>query len=389
MSQRLEFVEMVQQRRRSISELCGLFGISEKTAYKWLRRYHVEGVPGLADRSHAPHQAAHQLTSQVMAAIVALRERHPTWGPRKLRAILATRHPTARWPATSTIGELLRRRGLIHARRRRSPGRYAPWKRLDAARTTATAPNELWTADFKGQFRLQTGAYCYPLTVLDAHSRFLLSCTALTSTGTLPSYAVFRRLFEEYGLPRVIRTDNGCPFAASTALARLSTLAVWWIRLGIRPERIQPGHPQQNGQHERLHKTLKAEATRPASASVRDQQRRFVVFQREYNDERPHEALGQQPPGRVYVPSPRTMPRRPPSLNIPGRLRSGASPSAGSSSRGESIYLSEALDGEDVALEETANDHWRVLFGPLILGRYDPTTITLTPECYWITETNG
>lgn len=299
MSVRKEFVRLALTGRHSITELCVAFGISEKTGHKWLARYRREGVQGLADRSHSPHAPPHQLSRSVQQGITALRSQHPTWGPRKLRAVLERRSPEISWPAASTIGELLRREGLVKtSRRRRSKNVGRP---LDAGLTLAAAPNDVWTTDFKGEFRLGPGPYCYPLTVLDAQSRFLIGCTGLFSTATLPVQIVFKRLFQCYGLPEVIRSDNGVPFASPVALGRLSKLSVWWIRLGIRPERIELGHPEQNGQHERMHRTLKAEATRPPSATLTQQQQRFDRFRREYNDERPHESLGQRPPTSCYT----------------------------------------------------------------------------------------
>ena len=389
MSQRLEFVRLVQQGEYTVAELCTIFGVSEKTAYKWLRRFRIDGVAGLADRSHAPHQPAHQLSAAVIGAIVALRTRHPGWGPKKLRAALSAREPDTKWPAASTIGELLDRRGLVLHRRRRGPTAHAPWKGLHGPLHRAQEPNDVWTADFKGHFRLRSGAYCYPLTVLDARTRYLLECRALPSTALAPVHTRFLHLFRTFGLPRVIRTDNGVPFAGVSALAGLSTLAVWWIRLGIRPERIAPGQPQQNGQHERLHKTLKAEATKPPSPTMDDQQRRFMSFQREYNQDRPHEALGQQPPASQYEPSPRRYPRRLPSPTYPVAVDLRRVSSLGTIyMRGQSIFLSTTLEGEHVAIEETNNDEWRIRFGDLQLGHYHDATQTFTPGCLWLNNQN-
>jgi putative transposase len=385
MSQREEFIRLVHQRRHPITELCIAFGISEKTGYKWLSRFHREGVSGLADRSHVPHLAPHQISPRVRREITRMREAHQTWGPRKLRAALARRSPQITWPAPSTIGELLRREGLIHAtRRRRRVPAGAP---LDSGLTIAHSPNDVWTTDFKGEFRLGPGPYCFPLTVLDAQSRYFLGCTALLSTATAPVKVVFTRLFEEFGLPEVIRSDNGVPFASSPSLGRLSTLSVWWIRLGIRPERIAPGHPQQNGQHERMHKTLKAEATRPPSTSLRDQQSRFDHFRREYNTLRPHEALGQREPASLYTPSQRDFPSRLSPLEYPPHLELRTVGGNGMVAWcGKKFWLTRALEGEVIGLEETEEETWTISFGPLTLGTYHPPSNIFLPETCWKTD---
>ena len=383
MSLRLDFVRHVQQRRCPISEVCQAFGISEKTGHKWLLRFRADGPAGLVDRSHRPHTAAHQVDPALAAMIVALRHAHPTWGPRKLRAVLDRRDPARCWPAPSTIGALLHRHGLVHPRRRVGGG-PARWTPLDQLLTRAQGPNDVWTADFKGEFRLGTGAYCYPLTVLDAHSRFLLACRALPSTASVPAERVFTQLFHTYGLPRVLRSDNGVPFASPLALSRLSRLAVWWIRLGIRPERIAPGAPQQNGAHERMHRTLKAETTRPPAPTARAQQRRFTAFRTEYNTERPHAALALTPPASHYHASPRPMPARLPGLDYPphaevrrvlttGIIKWHATP----------VWLTGALVGQDVALEQSDTESWTIRFGPLVLGTLDDRTRRFTPGSYW------
>ena len=232
MSQRQDFVRLAYQGRHPITELCIAFGISEKTGHKWLARFAAEGAAGLTDRSHAPHTRPHQLSAALTAEILALRTAHGTWGPRKLRARLVATRPDLPWPATSTIGALLHRQGLVRPHRRPGGG-PARWAPLDHPLTRATAPNDVWTADFKGEFRVGAGPYCFPLTVVDAQSRFLLGCTALGSTASAPAHVVFTRLFRTYGVPRVIRSDNGVPFASPLALSRLSALAVWWIRLGF------------------------------------------------------------------------------------------------------------------------------------------------------------
>lgn len=383
MSLRLQFVHEVHRGQRPITEVCRGYGISEKTGHKWLARFCTEGPAGLVDRSHTRHTFAHQLAPHLADAILALRHQHPTWGPRKLHAYLARKRPTIMWPAPSTIGALLARHQLVRPRRRPGggPTRWAP---LDQPLTVAHAPNDVWTTDFKGEFRLGTGAYCYPLTVLDAHSRFLLECRALASTASAPAARVFTHLFHTYGLPTVIRSDNGVPFASALAVSRLSRLAVWWIRLGIRPERITPGAPQQNGAHERMHKTLKAETTRPAAATAARQQQRFDTFRHEYNTERPHAALDLHPPASCYHAAPRPMPARLPPPVYPAHAEIRRVSAAGVIKwRGTQLWLSTVLANEDVALEPCDADHWTLAFGPLVLGTLDDRTRSFTPESYW------
>jgi transposase InsO family protein len=379
MSERLEFVRRVLQRRETMAELCAEFRISEKTGYKWMARFRADGAAGLADRSHAPLHV-HRMADAMATELLAIRQAHPTWGPRKLIAYAKARNAARVWPAPSSVGALLKRAGLVRVRRvraARSTNRH--W-----GQSAADAPNDVWTADFKGQFRLGTGAYCYPLTVADVYSRFLLGCTALHTTDTILARAVFARLFEEYGLPRVLRTDNGIPFAAPTALGQLSALAVWWIRLGIQPERIAPGKPQQNGRHERMHRTLKAETTKPAAHTWRGQQRRFDQFRTEFNGQRPHEALGQQPPASWYTASVRPYPRRLPRIEYAPGVTVRRVTSIGQFAwRGRLVFLSSVLAGQDIGLEEVSDEQWAIAFGPLNLAYINPSTTRLTPAVFW------
>lgn len=382
MSQRLLFVERALRRTCSFRALCAQFAISEKTGYTWLARFTAEGRAGLADRSHARRTLAHQVAPELVAAVLTCRRRHPTWGPRKLRAVLAERGPETPWPAPSTIGALLAAAGLAHRRRRSGISRLAS----GAPTPPPERPNALWCADFKGQFRLGTGAYCYPLTITDHASRCLLACTGVASTQTAPARPIFRRAFEQYGLPVALRTDNGAPFA-TTALARLSGLSVWWIRLGIRPEQIQPGCPEQNGRHERMHKTLKAETTRPPAATPSAQQRRFDRWRTEYNTVRPHEALAQTPPARHYVASPRPYPHRLPPVDYPARATVRVVSSNGCFRwHGAFVYLTKALAGHPIALEECDDDLWTLSFGPLMLAHFDTTTLHLMEHTAWRTS---
>lgn len=382
MSQRDQFVRLVFQRKYTISELCAAFGISEKTGYKWLKRYSAEGRSGLADRSHAPHSFAHKVSGEMTREIIAARSAHPSWGAKKLRALLSSEFPHMTWPAASTVGDVLRREGLIRQTRRKK--RHLPAIPIDAPLTAAAAANDVWTTDFKGEFRLGSGAYCYPLTVQDASSRFIIDCTGLYSTASAPVKIVFTRLFTRYGLPGVIRSDNGVPFCSPLALGGLSKLAVWWIRLGIRPERIDRGCPQQNGQHERMHRTLKAEATIPPGSSLSEQQKRFDRFRREYNDVRPHEALKQKTPATKYARSLASFPAKLPQLEYEPHLEVRQVCSSGMAAfRGHYVWLSKSLAGEDVSFEETGCGTWQVCFGPLVLGEYHYPTNILIPEVGW------
>lgn len=382
MSQRLEFVRAVVHRApgTSIRDVCRTCGITEKTGHKWLTRYGAGGPAALADRSHAPHTPAHQIAPALVARILALRDAHRTWGARKLREVLQHEQPGPAWPAASTITTLLKRAGRIEPRRRTVSER-AVWAQ---ALTPPTAPNDVWAADFKGEFRLARGPYCYPLTLSDLHARFVLAVDALPSTASLPAQARCQRAFEQYGLPRVIRTDNGPPFGAPLALGGLSTLAVWWIRLGIRPERIAKGVPQQNGAHERMHRTLKAETTRAPSATFAAQQQQFDAWRHTFNERRPHEALNGARPAECYAPSPRAYPRRLPMLAYPAHVELRRVNGVGRICwRGHHFFLSNVLAGEYVSLAETAEDEWTIAFGPLVLGTWSRETLAFTDALAW------
>src|SRR5262245_45160362 len=268
---RVRFIADLKSDLYAMTELCEKHGISRKTGYKWKERFSQEGVEGLRDRSRAPKHSPCQTAPEVRERLMELRRQHPSWGPRKLLAWLEKHEPGQGWPGASTVGGVLKRAGLVGACRRRA-ARAGP---VVVARTEASGPNEVWTSDFKGEFRTGDGRLCYPLTVVDGFSRFVLVIQGLPSVASSGAWPVFERAFREYGLPRVIRTDNGNPFASCSALAGLSRLSVRWIRLGIALERIQPGHPEQNGRHERMHRTLKAETARPPAAIARLQQELF------------------------------------------------------------------------------------------------------------------
>lgn len=364
MDQKMQFIADYLRQTLSIIELCELYGVSRKTGYKWIERYLTSGPSGLEDRSRKPDSSPNQTPQHIVDAFIELRCRHPSWGAKKLVSILQKRHPSWPLPARSTVCDILRRHGLVPKQRQRRhighPGK--PTNQI-------LAPNDVWSADFKGHFKTGDGLYCYPLTVADGYSRFLLGCQALSSTRVQEAKPVFTRLFKEFGLPKRIRTDNGVPFATNT-LARLSRLSAWWVRLGILPEFIEPGKPQQNGRQERMHRTLKAETTRPPAATRRAQQRKFDRFRQEFNFERPHEALDLQTPASRYEASPREMPTKLPPLEYPDRFEVRyVSANGGIRWNHQWINVSTTCAGEYVGLEEIDDGIWNVYFGPLKLGR--------------------
>ena len=370
MNERVRFIARYLQKEEPFSALCEHAGISRKTGYKWVERYDAGGVGALVDKSRAPRSHPHAVSSAVVELIVATRRRHPRWGPRKLLAVLRRQEPARTWPVASTVGDILRQQGLVRRRRRRRCS--VPYgERL----AEYAAPNAIWCADFKGHFAVGD-ARCHPLTIMDGFSRYLLRCQALPRPLSAPSQAVFESAFREYGLPETIRTDNGAPFS-TLAPGGLSRLAVWWIRLGIRPERILPGRPDQNGRHERMHSTLKAETARPPRSSLRAQQRCFETFRREYNHERPHEALTYETPASRYTGSPRAYPRRLPHPDYPAHFRVERAYPNGVISVGDTQwYLSNCLAGELVGLHEVDDDRWTVYFGPIELGVLDVRNAT-------------
>lgn len=364
---RARFVEEFESCLYTMSELCARYGISRKTGYKWLERYVTEGIEGLADRSRVPGHCPHRTAEELEKALLDLRRAHPTWGPRKLLAWEKKRSPEVSWPAASTVGSLLKRHGLVESRR---PARRR-WVHPGRPTAQAEGPNEIWTTDFKGQFRTGDGWLCYPLTVADMHSRYLLGVQGLDSVAEEHAWPVFKRLFGEYGLPQVIRSDNGPPFA-STSVGGLSHLSVQWIKLGIRLERITPGHPEQNGKHERMHRTLKAETARPPAAHRAAQQERFDQFRRIYNEERPHEAIEQRTPLELYASSPRRLPEQIPEPEYPDHFEVRSVRQGGEIKwRGEYLFVSESLRGERIGLEEDGDGRWSVYFGAVLLARFE------------------
>ena len=385
MSERLAFIKACLDRTERIIEICDRFGISEKTGQKWLKRFRERDILGLEDQSRARLTHPHRITSEVAGRIIALRRKYPLYGPAMLHDWLRLHEPGEHWPAASSIGELLKRANLIHSKRRRH--RSEERAALFGSRTRALEPNMVWTADFKGQFRLRRGkgVYCHPLTALDLHTHYLLGCTALETTSVAPARKVFVRLFREYGLPLVLRTDNGVPFAQPNALGRLGSLAFWWVRLGIRPEHITPARPSENGAHERFHKTLKAAATRPASESFPAQQRRFDTFKTEYNNDRPHQSLPEhRPPGHLYTSSPRPYPTRLPALVYPDSSSVRLVDWNGNIKwRNQKLFLSSNLAGDYVSLTEGEDDIFTIAYGSLELGDFDSNTNRFTPRVRW------
>jgi len=367
MQQRLEFVREYETELFTMTELAAHYGVSRKTGYKWLAHYEALGARGLCDRSRRPHHSPHATDADVVEALIALRRRHPRWGAKKLLAVAARRYGALEWPSRSTVCTLLQKHGLVAPRRRRVRSPHAPASPLPAI----TAPNQVWTTDFKGEFRTGDGVYCYPLTLRDGFSRFVLRCDALLGRTTAATRQRFERAFRDHGLPARIRSDNGGPFA-SPGLGGLSQLNVWWMRLGIVPERIAPGHPEQNGSHEQFHSVLKAETARPPAAHCTAQQQRFRRFVREYNEERPHEALHDQPPATCYEPSRRSLPARVPPLDYPGHMEVRFVSGNGCLSwKSAPLFVATALAGEYVAFEEVDDGIWTLWFATVALARYD------------------
>src|SRR5712692_708611 len=374
MEEKLRFVFEYDASERTMTELCQHYGISRETGYIWLRRYRATGVAGLVERSRAAQRHPNQTPEDIERMVLDLRQAHMRWGPRKLKRVLQRDEPGRVWPATSTIGALLQREGLVVARRKRT--RTAPYS---APLAHADEANRVWCADFKGWFRTADGQRIDPLTISDAYSRYLLRCQAVEKTDTARVQAIFEAAFREYGMPEAIRTDNGPPFASS-AVAGLSRLAVWWIKLGIVPERIAAGHPEQNGRHERMHRTLKQEAAQPPAANRRQQQRALDRFRQEYNQVRPHEALQMRTPAEVYVPSARKFPEQVREPEYPGYMLVRSVRRQGHFRwKKDEVFLSEVLWGERVGLLQE-NDRWfTVYFAQHSIALFDSQQLRVAP----------
>lgn len=366
MEQRKGFIEKVLSGRWTMTELCERYGVSRVTGHKWWRRFTEFGYPGLEEVSRAPKTCPHRTRPEIEEALVAARKRHPKWGPETLLELVHRKHPDWILPAPSTAGDILKRNGLVKPRRRRVRPRHPGRPHVEMSQ-----PNDVWAADFKGEFKTKDGRYCYPLTVTDGCSRYLLGCKSLLSTAYEGARTEFERIFREYGLPHQILTDNGVPFAAYT-LGGLSRLSVWWIKLGIHPIRIEPGKPSQNGRHERMHKTLKDEAVYPPEQNAGKQQLRFDKFRDCFNNIRPHHALGKKTPAEVYQPSPRAFPEKigrfeyPQDFTVRKVHRNGCIVW-----HQKHIFLSRVLAGEQVGLEPLLEGLLSVYLGPVLLARFD------------------
>jgi putative transposase len=370
--ERLRFIARLLDGEK-MSALCVEFGISRKTGYKIYDRYKDCGVDALTDRSRRPYRHANQLPMVVEKLIVGLKREYPDWGAPKIRERLRKRWPGVRCPAISTVHAVLDRHGLVtprRPRRHRAEGTPLTWP---------AQPNELWCADYKGEFMLADRRYCYPLTITDFASRYLIRCDALSTTQELYAFSVFERVFKEFGLPTAIRTDNGVPFASPNALYGLSKLSVWWLRLGIQIERIKPGHPEQNGRHERMHLTLKTEATKPASPNLLQQQARFDDFLERYNHERPHQALDMRVPGELYTRSPRAY-RGLTDLAYPSHDWTAIVTHCGRICfNWRKVNLSQVFAGQQVGIRQVTDRIWLVSFMEYDLGYFDDETCRLEP----------
>jgi putative transposase len=366
--QRQNFIRDYADGYYSRTELAERFGISRKTAHKWIKRFKAEGLKGLEELSRRPHSCPWQTDRRIVEDLVALRKASPSKGPKKLLGKLRKLHRFVELPAESTVAHILDRQGLVKTKRRHRrahPG---------CPKGVATAPNDIWAADYKGQFRLKNGQYCFPLTVSDLYSRFLLGCEAHPAVSMEQTIAFFMRLFREYGLPNRIRTDNGVPFA-SCALGRLSALQVVYIKYGVYPDLIEPGKPQQNGIHERMHRTLKQEATIPPANSLKAQQRKFDAFREEFNTDRPHEALGMVDPASVYRSSPREMPEHVGSYDYPSHYLVRRVSRCGTIRVFHNqIFVTQTLNEEHVGLEEVDDGIYDLYFCFYQIGRYELRT---------------
>jgi transposase InsO family protein len=372
--QRKQFVREYKSGESTMAELCRVYEISRETGYKWWKRSQLEGELDLEDRSRAPQRHPNQTATRIEQQVLQLRRQHATWGARKLLARLCVLQPGVAWPAASTIGELLKREGLTVPRhkRRKTPPFSQPLGH-------AQEPNQVWCADFKGWFRTLDQQRIDPLTISDAASRYLLRCQVVEKTDTVRVQAIFEAAFREYGLPLAMRTDNGPPFA-SRAIAGLSPLALYLMKLNIVPERIAPGHPEQNGRLERIHRTLKAETATPPANHERAQQVAFDGFKYIYNEQRPHEALHMKTPASCYTPSPRAYPSRlpTPQYNSSMQVRK-VGPCGTFGWKGEKIFISETLANEPIGLELIDEDFWMVQFAAFPIALFDSYQLAIQP----------
>jgi transposase InsO family protein len=371
MDQKIRMISNWLSGNYSIVELSRIYSISRKTIYKWIERYKKNREQGLDDLSSRPNTSSRTTPANTVSDILISKNQHSNWGARKLLAWLKDHQPDKEWPVASTVHAILKRHDKVDVRRKRhhTPPYNQPFLKV-------TQPNEVWCADYKGQFRLGCDRLCYPLTLSDSYSRYILGCWGLEYPAYQQTRCYFERAFREYGLPNAIRTDNGTPFA-SVGIGGLSQLSVWFIKLGIVPERIEKGHPEQNGRHERMHRTLKAEATKPAKYNMAAQQREFDRFRIYFDNERPHEACGQKPPATVYRRSERGYPTKLPDIEYPGFYRVRHVHSGGALKwQNKEIYLSSVLIGEYIRLDQIDNDIWKIYFSFYPVCILDAKTFT-------------
>jgi transposase InsO family protein len=376
MNERMIFIAAWLSGLAPFNQLCARAGISRKTGYKWLHRYQADGAAGLNELGSARHTQSHAIAPEIAEQLIALRRRRPTWGPRKLLARLAMDDGATDWPAASTVGDLLRRHDLSQAR----PRRAAVTGRKPAL-TPPSAPNESWAIDFKGWFRTGDGVRCEPLTITDSFSRYLMVCQAVPQITAAQVQPIMVRAFQAHGLPRALRSDNGSPFASSRGLAGLTQLSVWLLTLNIWPDRIDPGRPDQNGRHERMHRVLHEDAADPPAATIAAQQARLDTWRLEYNTVRPHEALGQRCPASLFIPSPRAYPARVAAWDYPADHHAKRVSGKGYITwRGQPVYLTEALAGQSVALAQLDDGDWAVRFRQFSLAVITDQTNQIRPS---------
>lgn len=373
MDERTKFVGRLLAGEK-IAPLCREFGISRMTGHKIWNRYRQNGSLGLYNHSRAPHKHPNQTPFEVEQLIVRLKRERPSWGAPKIRELVSRKYPTIKLPSTSTVHCILDRHELVKKRRKRNP-----FKATATYLSTPEQPNDLWCVDFKGEFRMKNGNYCYPLTISDFVSRYLFTCEALESTRERPCFSIFEEAFQEHGLPSAIRSDNGIPFASGNSTWNMTRLSVWWMRLGIQLERIEPGNPQQNGRHERMHRTLKLEATQPRD-NLLQQQELFDKFRDRFNHERPHQALGMKCPGEVHRPSPRSY-RGLPDLTYPGFDRTLLISNCGRVLLKKlKIHVSKALSNQPVGVKQIDQGIWQVDFMSYTIGYFDEESRKFSPN---------
>jgi transposase InsO family protein len=374
MTERKRFISDYLSRLYSVVELCERYRISRKTGHKWISRFKRQGQPGLADHSRAAHSCPHRTQPAVVELLVATRRAHPAWGPEKIISWLAPRHPGTAWPAPSTVSALFLKLGLVRPYRRRRHHKHPGVSPL-----VTRAPNDIWTVDFKGHFRTRDGVYCYPLTVVDQHSRRILACVGLLRPDARSARPVFEMLFRRFGLPLAIRSDNGSPFA-SNGIHGFTALNVWWMSLGITHQRIHPASPQENGAHERMHRTLKQAVCRPPHANLTAQQRAFDAFVTEFNEDRPHAALDGATPASLYKPSPRKYSGTAPAQRYPEHFEVKRVNHGGYIRlKGEIIFLATPLVNYRVGLEEVEDGVWSIFFNNFLIARISEEDYKLRP----------